>query len=94
MNHLGPVPDLGVRPPQIIIRERRVLSPASCELRDGGATIDGCDVHLEIIDVIAGVMYLVPISKVQSECLAGALDNHAVQHARELGEERSSHERN
>lgn len=53
----------GVR---IAIRKRRILSPASCELRDGGLTIPGCDRHLELVDIATGIMYLVPLSTPQT----------------------------
>lgn len=59
-NGMG-LPDLGGGA-QVVIRSRRILSPASCALRQGGATITGCDVHLEVVDIATGIMYLVPLS--------------------------------
>ena len=67
----GGVPELG-RPMQVMVTERHILSPASCELRDGGVTINGCDVHIEVLDMVKGAMYLVPLNSAMLSKLANA----------------------
>lgn len=71
---IGPrgVPELGHQQ-MVVIRKRRILSPASCVLKDGGVAIDGCHRHLEILDIATGIMYYVPVNDAQADALEESL---------------------
>ena len=73
MNHLPPnVPVIG-QSSRLVLLDHRVLSPAGIEVRDGGVGIDGCDVHLRIVEPHKASALYFPMSRDMARGLVMAL---------------------
>ena len=55
------VPIIGQRT-QVVLREQRIIAPATVEVADGGLTLDNCVAHLRVLDNPNGVMWHVPLT--------------------------------
>ena len=70
--------DLG-QPSQVTVRDMRLLPVASVQFMKGGCDRPNCPIRVEIVDIVNGVVWLVPMTETFARTLHAQLGDHLQQ---------------